>query len=105
MVAHGFYESLGYRDVYTPELAVKACGQVQKPTRYELAKVKESEEDILEKLHHEATSGRLGFTPRPQGLIRSVLTLGARSMAREYTLFTCGQLETRVSQLLACLSS
>lgn len=62
MVAHGLYESLGYQDVYTPELAVKACDRAQRPTKYELRKVGESEAGILEKLHHEATSGRLGFT-------------------------------------------
>lgn len=76
-VAHGLYESLGYSDVYTPEIAVLQCGQkATKPKGYELRKLRKVDTGFIEKLHAKATDGRLGFTPRHPGLASSLLRLG-----------------------------
>jgi len=76
MIAHRLYESLGYRDVYTPDLAVKKCGKVSKPEGYELRKLRKSETSLVEEIHNKATEGRLGFTPRPKGALDAALELG-----------------------------
>lgn len=76
-VAHGLYESLGYVDVYTPELAVLHCPRkLMKPKRYELKRVRSEDVGRIEKLHAAATKGRLGFTPRHPGLVPPLLKLG-----------------------------
>ncbi len=77
MVAHGLYQSLGYVDVHTPELAVLNCvGTRKKPEGYELKHVRAVDSDLIERLHEKATKGRVGFTPRPRGIVASLLKLG-----------------------------
>ena len=76
-VAHGLYNSMGYADVYTPELAIRKCdGQHPMPRSYELKKARADDSDLIERLHRAATRGRIGFTPRPGGIVRSLLKLG-----------------------------
>lgn len=79
-VAHRLYEKLGYSDVYTPEIAVRHCAKSAKPKGYGLEKLRTADAGILEEIHTVATKGRLGFTPRPSGLIPSVLNLGFLSL-------------------------
>ena len=84
LAAHRLYLSLGYRDVYTPELAFLGR-QGQRLGRKPDAVRGAGRDDIeyLESLHREATAGRLGFTPRPAGVVRSLMYLGfleARSL-------------------------
>ena len=75
-VAHHLYESLGYSDVYTPEIAILHCPRkAPKPKGYELRKIKGADIGLIERLHTEATKGRLGFTPRHPGLVSLLLKL------------------------------
>lgn len=81
-VAHSLYESLGYRDVYTPEVAtLRRDNRNHSPRRYDLKGAKTGSTDPLEALHNKVTMGHLGFTPRPQGIVRSLIHLGF--LARE----------------------
>jgi hypothetical protein len=76
-VAHSLYETLGYRDVYTPDLV--ACHMVNRGHKhgsFTLNQVKVGEEGLLDGLHLKATVQRLGFTPRPPGIVRSLVHLG-----------------------------
>jgi GNAT superfamily N-acetyltransferase len=91
MVAHGLYESLGYQDVYTPELAVKKCKDVAKPAGLEFRRIRMSETHLIEEMHRKAMAGRLGFTPRPDGIVDSVLKLGFRSLAGFWLLLRGGE--------------
>jgi GNAT superfamily N-acetyltransferase len=77
MVAHRLYGSMGYLDVHTPKVAMRFCGaRGGKPTGYKLSKVREKDAEIIAALHTEATEGRVGFTPRTLGLLRSLFKLG-----------------------------
>ena len=76
-VAHALYNSMGYADIYTPELAIRKCGLPTKSRKgYELRKASAADLDVIERLHGKATQGHLGFTPRPKGIVRSLLGLG-----------------------------
>lgn len=76
MVAHSFYESLGYSDVYTPEFAVSKCVATStKAEGYELKRIRVDDISLMEKFHAAATTGRLGFTPRSPGIVPSLLKL------------------------------
>jgi GNAT superfamily N-acetyltransferase len=110
-VSHRLYESLGYQDIYTPELAVKMCSPTKRPKGYILRKAKESETVELEELHREATAGRLGFTPRPAGVVQSLIKLGFRDqndfsvLLRDgemvaYTILQAGPIRSRVDELV-----
>jgi len=80
-VAHGLYNSLGYADVYTPELAVRWCGkQDARASPYRLRKARAADWALIERLHREATKGRVGFTPRPEGIVRSLHKMGFLEM-------------------------
>jgi len=77
MVAHGLYGSMGYADVHTPKIALRFCGARRgNPSGYELRKVREKDSETVAVLHTEATKGRIGFTPREAGLLRSLFELG-----------------------------
>lgn len=76
LVAHSLYESLGYRDVYTPDLAVLHKSRNRGAGRYVLESLGEGGTRVMEELHASATAGRLGFTPRPSGMVRSAIHLG-----------------------------
>ena len=77
MVAHSLYNSLGYVDVYTPEIAVRKCERTDSQRRrYRLKRARKGDWALLERIHRSASSGRIGFTPRPDGLVRSLLELG-----------------------------
>ena len=87
-MAHNLYESIGYRDVYTPMLAMKWCGQRKSgPRGYDLRPLRAGDERAIEDLHLAATKGRLGFTPRPKGILNALLKLGMakRGMFRVVT--------------------
>ncbi|MDA4112519.1 MAG: GNAT family N-acetyltransferase [Thaumarchaeota archaeon] len=77
ITAHRLYESMGYEDVYTPDIAAKRPphrGTADVP--YELAAVKDEDVPAIERLHDAATLERIGFTPRPRGLLGSLMTFG-----------------------------
>jgi GNAT superfamily N-acetyltransferase len=92
-VAHSLYESLGYRDVYTPELAALRKGAREHGLgRYTLKDVKEDGVGPLEALHEKATMDRLGFTPRPSGIVRSLIHLGFLARESLQAVFRGGRL-------------
>lgn len=79
--AHGLYEKLGYRDVYSPSMAARAFrrgprgrpGESLKPPRAgELAR--------LERLHEEILRGRHGFVPRGRGFLTEEHRAGLLSL-------------------------
>ena len=75
--SHDLYSSLGYSDFYTPETATKRITSGRPgDKRYAFRKVSGAEAGLLERLHAWATKGRLGFTPRPAGIVTSLFRLG-----------------------------
>jgi GNAT superfamily N-acetyltransferase len=77
ITAHRLYESMGYEDVYTPDIATKRAPELGTvPYHYELATVKDEDPVAIESLHDAATRDRIGFTPRPRGLLRSLMEFG-----------------------------
>lgn len=75
--AHNLYNSIGYVDVYTPKLAMRRCDkQRARQSEYETRAVRRGDAETLEKLHAESTAGRVGFTPRPNGLLPALFKLG-----------------------------
>lgn len=76
-VAHGLYNSLGYVDIHTPELAIRKCAVDAKYRGdYELKQARAVDLRTVERLHNRATKGRLGFSPRPDGIVRSLVRIG-----------------------------
>ena len=77
-VAHHLYESLGYVDVYTPELAMVKCRRMLKTLskQYSLVKARNKDAKTIEHMHSNATKNRLGFTPRVSGLLNVLFKLG-----------------------------
>jgi hypothetical protein len=77
-IAHHLYASLGYVDIYTPELAMVKC--IRKPEapseQYSLEKARSSDAKTIEQIHSDATKNRLGFTPRVPGLVGILFKLG-----------------------------
>jgi GNAT superfamily N-acetyltransferase len=77
LMAHNLYESTGYVDVYTPSIAVLRCVKPRKvPDGYEMRRGKRDDARSIHELHAEATAGRVGFTPRPKGILPALFKLG-----------------------------
>jgi GNAT superfamily N-acetyltransferase len=77
IMAHNLYTSIGYEDVYTPKLAIRKCGRSSVERRgYELRAFRMKDAETIGRLHDEATRGRVGFTPRPKGILQSLFKLG-----------------------------
>ncbi|MDA4121949.1 MAG: GNAT family N-acetyltransferase [Thaumarchaeota archaeon] len=75
--SHDLYSSLGYSDFYTPQTAARRVTRGrQSDKRYAFRKVREADAGLLEQLHARATRGRLGFTPRPAGVVTSFFRFG-----------------------------
>lgn len=74
--AHHLYEKLGYRDIYTPDLAFRSSPRAKPKTPYFLTPAKKSDVALLERLYASSTRRRTGFVPRPRGLLRSLMELG-----------------------------
>jgi GNAT superfamily N-acetyltransferase len=75
-MAHQLYESLGYRDIYTPDLAARRLPKRRVgKDRYRLETAKIGDAVKIERFHAVATRSRIGFTPRPKGFIRYLLNL------------------------------
>jgi GNAT superfamily N-acetyltransferase len=77
-VAHHLYESLGYVDIYTPELAMVKCkGKPKTPSKqYSLVKARNKDAKTIERIHSNATKNCLGFAPRAPGLVNVLFKLG-----------------------------
>ncbi|MDA4122449.1 MAG: GNAT family N-acetyltransferase [Thaumarchaeota archaeon] len=75
--AHGLYESMGYKDVYAPDFATKRAGKkTASPKGYELRKAEEGDLPEMVAIYEEANRMRMGFTPRPRGLLPSIVKFG-----------------------------
>jgi GNAT superfamily N-acetyltransferase len=69
--AHRVYESLGYSDAYSPDLAIKRLGRqggTKKPEGYETRQVTLEDSDLIERIHAESTRNRIGFCPRAKNV-------------------------------------
>lgn len=77
-IAHHLYASLGYIDIYTPELAMIKC--IRKPEtpskQYSLVKARSRDAKTIENIHSDATKDRFGFTPRVPGFLGVLFKLG-----------------------------
>jgi GNAT superfamily N-acetyltransferase len=77
MVAHNLYLSMGYKDVYTPMLAIRKCDGPGAQLQGYTARTPLAEETrTLHRLHTGSTTERVGFTPRPEGLLQALFRLG-----------------------------
>jgi GNAT superfamily N-acetyltransferase len=77
IAAHRLYESMGYEDVYTPDIAtIRSSSHAAVHNLYELAVARDDDVGTIGRLHDAATRDRIGFTPRPRGLLGSLLKLG-----------------------------
>jgi GNAT superfamily N-acetyltransferase len=71
--AHNLYNSIGYLDVYTPYLAIGRCrNPTVRPTGYVMRTARKGDAKTIERLHNDATAGRVGFTQRPRGSIAAL---------------------------------
>jgi GNAT superfamily N-acetyltransferase len=72
-VAHGLYEKLGYRDIYSPPSALATSASPPKrdlPRGFTWRTATTREFDILEGLLAQGTAGRRGLVPRPPNSFR-----------------------------------
>jgi len=77
LVAHNLYSSMGYVDVFTPMLAMRELGPSRKRSEeYKIRPAKAGDAETIERIHSEATKGRVGFTPRAKGNVRALFRLG-----------------------------
>jgi GNAT superfamily N-acetyltransferase len=77
MMAHNLYLSMGYEDVYTPMLAIrKRDRRGDRPHGYTARTPLAEETEALHRLHTGSTKERIGFTPRPEGLLAALFRLG-----------------------------
>lgn len=77
MMAHNLYESMGYSDVYTPSVAMRRCTKMKNsPGGFEVRRGKKEDAKSIHELHARATVGRVGFTPRPRGMLPALFELG-----------------------------
>lgn len=77
IMAHNLYLSMGYSDVYTPMLAIRKCDRPGAQLEVFRARtLLATEADAMQRLHTESTAGRVGFTPRAEGLLRALFRLG-----------------------------
>jgi GNAT superfamily N-acetyltransferase len=89
-VAHRLYETLGYRDVYTPPSALvrvpkKAPRKI--PPGYRWTRALASQAELLEEVLAKASRGRLGFIPRFPGSFRARFELGFRTASNNWLLW------------------
>ena len=75
--SHELYKSIGYSDVYTPRVALRRCdGFRTKGQKYTFRTARKDDASVIERLHAEATRGRVGFTPRPTNVLHPLIKLG-----------------------------
>jgi GNAT superfamily N-acetyltransferase len=75
--AHRLYETLGYRDVYTPSLAVRLLPRIAPRVRSDsLRPASTALLADLERLHAEVTRNAPGFSARPPAFLRTARRAG-----------------------------
>jgi GNAT superfamily N-acetyltransferase len=75
--AHRLYEKLGYRDVYTPPLAVQVPKSTRRPSvRRKLRPGRTADLLQIESLHARFAEGRWGFSQRTPGFARVAAAAG-----------------------------
>ncbi|HKV90538.1 MAG TPA: GNAT family N-acetyltransferase, partial [Thermoplasmata archaeon] len=92
--AHRLYETLGYRDVYSPPSALRRVGRSGRrpvPTGYTWRRASVRDLRVLERLHASATKDRLGFGPRWRGSFRLKHEVGWRPIGDHRLLRKAGE--------------
>jgi len=95
--AHRLYESLGYRDVWTPPSAVRVLPRARGSRKDQLRPVAAGELSAVERLHTDVTREDPGFSARPRGTLRvlqaggdldlaNLMVLGPRGSIRGYAV-------------------
>jgi GNAT superfamily N-acetyltransferase len=80
-VAHHLYETLGYRDVYSPPSALRLIPRADfrtLPRGYRWRTLGRNEVDLLERIFRDASKDRHGFIPRYPGSSRLRFKMGWR---------------------------
>ncbi|MCI4331522.1 MAG: GNAT family N-acetyltransferase [Thermoplasmata archaeon] len=86
--AHRLYERLGYRDLYSPPVAVRRlpARPHPRPRGYSLRRAGASDGRLLDSLFDRASRGRVGFLPRPRGSHRLRIAMGWRAARDHYVI-------------------
>jgi GNAT superfamily N-acetyltransferase len=81
--AHGLYEELGYRDVYSSPWAVRAPGPTVPRRPRTVRPARKGELADLERLHARQARGRLGFLREPNGYLGVAAAAGELDPTKE----------------------
>jgi GNAT superfamily N-acetyltransferase len=83
--AHGLYEKLGYRDVYSSPWVVHGGIPTRRKGARSFLLRAARREDLLdiERFHAQQTEGRLGFSPRAVGFLRTAAAAGELDPVKE----------------------
>jgi GNAT superfamily N-acetyltransferase len=81
--AHGLYEELGYRDVYSSPWAVHAPLPTPPPRPRGVRPARKSDLAELERLHSRQAEGRLGFLREPNGYLSTAVSVGELDPGKE----------------------
>jgi GNAT superfamily N-acetyltransferase len=89
--SHRAYEKIGYRDVYSPSVALHRTPARSEmsgpPSGWSVRAARTKDADLLEKLLSSSTHGRIGFLPRTKGWFEARFKLGWRRPS-EFRIFT-----------------
>jgi hypothetical protein len=88
--AHGLYEQLGYRDVYSSPWAVHAPLQVSSQRPRGVQSSRRSDLADLERLHSRRAEGRLGFLREPNGYLTAAVAAGELDPGKELVVVRSG---------------
>jgi len=88
--AHGLYEKLGYRDVYSSPWAVHAPSP-RPPKRHPgIRPARANDLPAIEQLHSRAAQGRLGFLRKEPGYLATAAAAGELDPAKELVVVRSG---------------
>jgi GNAT superfamily N-acetyltransferase len=88
--AHNLYESLGYRDVYGPKIAIVKPKEKdeQQDTNIKIRDTTTEDVRMIDTLHSKITRGRLGFSHRYNGFWNIWINILGTDKASDFKLFT-----------------
>jgi len=88
--AHGLYEKLGYRDVYSSPWMVHAPFDHRTRQPSGVRSARRSDLSDLERLHSQQAEGRLGFLREPNGYLTTAVTANELDPEKELVVVRSG---------------
>jgi len=88
--AHGLYEKLGYRDVYSSPWAVHAPSPRPRQRHEDIRPARATDLPGIEQLHARAAHGRLGFLRNEPGYLATAVAAGELDPAKELVVVRSG---------------